>query len=189
VAEVLLFHHAQGLTPGVVAIAERLRAAGHVVHAPDLYEGRTFGELSQGVAHAERTLGTNEVVARAARAAEALPAELVYVGFSLGVVPAQRLAQTRPGAKGAVLFGGALALSWFGGAWPDGARLQVHAAEPDEWVEWDDTRQTVAAVPGAELFAYPGAHHLFVDGSLPAHDPAAASLFEKRVLAFLAGVG
>lgn len=188
-ARVLLFHHAQGLTQGVRAFADALRGAGHQVHAPDLYEGRTFEGLAEGVAHAEQAIGINEIGERGARAAEGLPTELVYLGFSLGMVPAQRLAQTRPGAKGLVGLGGCLALSWFGGVWPDGVKLQLHAAEPDEWVEWDDTRAVVSAVTGAELFLYPGRAHLFVDDSLPGYDAEAARLFRERVRGFLATVG
>ena len=102
-AEVLLFHHAQGLTSGVVAFADDLRAAGHTVHTPDLYAGRTFQTLEEGVAHA-RELGFDNVTAAGVQAADGLPADLVYGGFSLGVAPAQQLAQTRPGARGALLF-------------------------------------------------------------------------------------
>ncbi|MDQ3778881.1 MAG: dienelactone hydrolase, partial [Actinomycetota bacterium] len=101
-AEVVLFHHAQGLTSGCLAFADELRAAGHVVHAPDLYEGHTFAELAEGVGYA-RQVGFDTIVERGRAAAETLPAELVYAGLSLGVMPAQMLAQTRPGAKGAVL--------------------------------------------------------------------------------------
>src|SRR5215212_681288 len=73
-AELLLFHHAEGLTPGVLA-------------------------------------------------AEGLPEGLVYLGFSLGVLPAQMLAQTRAGARAAVLFHSCVPASEFGG-WPPGVPLQ-----------------------------------------------------------------
>jgi uncharacterized protein len=42
VVEVLLFHHAQGLTPGIISFADTMRRAGHILHTPNLYEGRTF---------------------------------------------------------------------------------------------------------------------------------------------------
>ena len=106
-AEVLLFHHAQGLTPGVRAFAEDLQAAGHVVHVPDLYEGKTFDDLEAGVDNA-RSVGFDKILERGEASAADLPSELVYAGFSLGVMPAQKLAQTRPGAKGALLFSAAL---------------------------------------------------------------------------------
>ena len=125
-AEVVLFHHAQGLTPGVVAFADELRRAGHIVHAPDLFEGRTFGTVEEGVAYARET-GFAEVLERGVRAAEGLSAESVYAGFSLGVMPAQRLAQTRPAARVALLFHACLPVSEFGPSWPDGVPVQVHA--------------------------------------------------------------
>jgi dienelactone hydrolase len=85
-AEMLLFHHAHGLTPGVIAFAERLRRAGHTVHAPDLYEGRDFDSLDEGIAHA-REVGFGSIIERGRLAAEGLTSELVYAGFSLGVMP------------------------------------------------------------------------------------------------------
>src|SRR5258706_13984242 len=99
-AEVVLFHHVQGLTPGVVAFADELRAAGHAVHTPDVFDGRTFGTIGEGMGYVGK-VGFEEIFERAVRAAEGLPAGLVYAGFSLGVPPAQKLAQTRPGARGA----------------------------------------------------------------------------------------
>ena len=104
-AEILLFHHAQGQTEGVLAFADELRAAGHVVHAPDLYDGKTFADLDDGVSYA-REVGFDTIGERGRVAAEGLPTEIVYAGFSLGAMPAQELAQTRPGAKGALLFHG-----------------------------------------------------------------------------------
>ena len=102
-AEVVLFHHAQGLTPGVVAFADELRRAGHTVHTPDLFEGRTFDTLEEGMGFVEE-IGFEQVLDRGVRAAQELPAEVVYAGFSLGEVAAQKLAQTRPGARGALFF-------------------------------------------------------------------------------------
>lgn len=182
-AELVLFHHAQGLTPGVAAFAARLRAAGHTVHVPDLYDGRTFDAIEEGVAHA-REVGFDELLERGRRAAEALPAELVYAGMSLGVMPAQALAQTRPGARGALLLFGAVPPSEFG-PWPDGLPAQVHAMTDDPWFEED--RPAVDEIPGAELFLYPGAGHLFADESLPDYDREASELLLERVLAFLEG--
>ena len=118
-AEVLLFHHAQGQTPGFLAFADELRAAGHTVHTPDLYDGRTFDQLDDGVGYAKE-VGFDTIAERGRLAAEGLPKELVYGGFSLGVMPAQELAQTRAGAKGALLFSAAFPASEFGGSWPDG---------------------------------------------------------------------
>ena len=127
-AEVVLFHHAQGLTPGVIAFADQLRAAGHTVHTPDLFDGHTFDTLEEGLGYAGR-VGFGAVTDRGVRAVEELPAEVVYSGFSLGVVPAQKLAQTRPGARGALFFHSCIPVSEFGSSWPDGGSVQVHGMD------------------------------------------------------------
>lgn len=189
-AEILLFHHAQGLTPGVIEFAETLRGAGHVVHAPDLYDGKTFADLDEGVGYA-RQVGFDTILDRGRNAADKLPNELVYAGFSLGVMPAQMLAQTRPGTKGALFFSAALPASEFGDAWPSGVPLQIHMMEGDAWAEEDipAARELVASVDDAELFLYPGDRHLFADSSLPDYDEGAAATLEERVVSFLAGLG
>ena len=190
-AEVVLFHHAQGLTPGVAAFADELRRAGHTVHAPDLYNGRTFATLEEGLAYAEE-IGFDEVTERGVQAAEALPAELVYAGFSLGLGPAQRLAQTRPGARGALLFYACLPVSEFGPSWPAGVPVQIHAMESDPEFDngWDlpAARALVEEAEDGELFLYPGDQHLFADSSLPSYDADAAALLGQRVLDFLARI-
>jgi dienelactone hydrolase len=185
-AEVLLFHHAQGQTAGFLAFADDLRAAGHTVHTPDLYDGKTFATLDEGVGYA-RQVGFDTIGERGRLAAERLPNELVYAGFSLGVIPAQLLAQTRPGARGALLLSAALPASEFGGSWPQGVPLQIHMMEADEWALEDlpAARELVATVDGAELFLYPGDGHLFADSSLPDFDDGAAKLLTQRVLGFL----
>ena len=188
-AEVVLFHHAQGLTPGVVAFAEELRHAGHRVHTPDLFEGRTFATIEQGMAYAEQIGFPDEVIERGVRAVERLPAELVYAGFSLGVLPAQMLAQTRPGARGALLFYSCIPVSAFG-TWPDGVPVQVHGMDADPIFagegDIDAARELVDQAEGAELFLYPGDQHYFADSSLPSYDPDATELLTRRVLDFLA---
>ena len=183
-AEILLFHHAQGQTQGFLAFADELRAAGHVVHAPDLYEGKTFDSLTDGVAHAEQ-VGFGTILERGRVAAGDLPAEIVYAGLSLGVMPAQMLTQTRPGARGAVLLHSAVPTSEFGGQWPPGVPLQIHTREADSWGDADVAGQLAATIEGAELFLYPGEAHLFTDQSLPDYDAGAAALLKQRVLAFL----
>ena len=186
-AEVLLFHHAQGLTPGVVSFADDVRAAGHVVHAPDLYDGNTFADLDEGVGYA-REVGFDTIGERGRLSAEGLPNEVVYAGFSLGAMPAQLLAQTRPGAKGALLFHGCVPASEFGGPWPAGVPLQIHLMEADEWAlegDLDAARELDETVESAELFLYPGDRHLFADSSLPDYDESAATLLKQRVLSFL----
>lgn len=185
-AEVLLFHHAQGLTPGVSAFAENLRGAGHVVHTPDLYDGKTFDDLDEGVGYA-REVGFGTILERGQAAAEGLPNELVYVGFSLGAMPAQMLAQTRPGARGAVLFHSAIPPSEFDGEWPEGVPLQMHIMEGDPWADEDlpVARELDETVDSAELFLYPGDQHLFADSSLPGYDEGATTLARQRVLSLL----
>jgi dienelactone hydrolase len=189
VAEVLLYHHAQGQTPGFLAFADELRAAGHTVHAPDLYDGKTFATLDDGVANAKE-IGFDTILERGEQAAADLPSELVYAGFSLGVMPAQKLAQTRPGANGALFFSAALQPEEFGGAWPEGVPLQIHMMEGDEWAQEDlpAARELVESVDDAELFLYPGNGHLFADRSLDDYDEQAATTLMERTLAFLKNV-
>jgi dienelactone hydrolase len=186
VAEVLLFHHAQGFTAGCVALAEEIRAAGHVVQTPDLYEGATFQSLDEGVAHAEE-LGFEMILDRARRAAVGLANEVVYVGLSLGVMPAQMLAQTRPGTRGAVLIHSCVPPSEFSAQWPPDLPVQIHTKEADEWGDVDVARALAASAPKAELFLYPGDKHLFTDRSLVDYEPESAALVMQRLLAFLAG--
>jgi dienelactone hydrolase len=187
-AEVVLFHHALGLTPGMLAFADDLRSAGHTVHAPDLFQGRTFDTIEEGVGYASET-GFDEVVGRGVRAADGLPDGLVYAGFSLGVLPAQKLAQTRAGARGALLFDACIPVSELGSSWPEGVPVQVHAMDADPFFvdegDIDAARALVEQAGDAELFLYPGNQHLFADSSLPSYDAEAAELLEQRVLSFL----
>ena len=193
-ADVLLFHHAQGLTPGIGAFADRLRAEGHAVHTPDLFEGRTFGSIAEGMAYVEEA-GFDAIRERGVPTADALPAGLVYAGFSLGVVPAQTLAQTRAGALGAILCYSCLPVSgeWAIGPWPDSVPVQIHGMDADPYFvgegDIDAAREIVATAADAELFLYPGDQHYFADSSLPSFDPAATALLVDRVLSLLARVG
>ena len=192
-AEVLLFHHAQGLTPGIVVFADELRATGHTVHTPDLFDGKTFGSIDEGMAHI-KSIGFDELRARGVGMADDYPNELVYGGFSFGETIAQELAQTRPGARGALLFYSCIPISgeWAFGPWPDGVPVQIHGADADpNFVgegDVDAAREIVEKVADAELFLYPGDQHYFADSSLPSYDPEATALLTKRVLEFLARV-
>ena len=192
-AEVLLFHHAQGLTPGVRAFADELRAAGHIVHTPDLFGGRTFASIDEGLAFAQDP-GFDDLVERGVRTADDLPAELVYAGFSLGEMVAQKLAQTRPGARGALLFYSCIPISgeWAFGPWPDGVPVQIHGMDADPYFvgegDIDAARQIAATAQDAELFLYPGDQHYFADSSLPSYDADATALLTRRVLEFLARI-
>jgi dienelactone hydrolase len=189
--EVLLFHHAHGLTAGVRNFAARLTNAGHRVHVPDLFEGRLFDDLQDGVGYAQE-VGFDTIIDRGRVVADGCSSKIVYAGFSIGVLPAQMLAQTRAGAAGALLFHSCVPTSEFGGAWPEDVPVQIHGMDADEFFvdegDLDAAEALVEATPDAELFLYPGDQHLFADASLPSYDEDAAKLLIERVLAFLARV-
>lgn len=192
-AEVLLFHHVQGLTPGVRAFADELRAAGHTVHTPDLFEGKVFASLDAGMAYVGETTPA-EIRRRALRSVEDLHDGLVLGGFSLGAMRAQELAQTRPGVRGALLVSSCVPVSGESafGAWPPGVPVQVHGMASDPFFadegDLEAARELAATVPDAEVFVYPGEEHLFADSSLPSYDAAATRLLLSRVLDLLARV-
>ncbi len=190
-AEVVLFHHAQGLTPGVVAFADALRRAGHTVHTPDLFDGQTFESIEAGMSFVEE-VGFGEMIERGVRAVERLPHELVYAGFSFGEVVAQKLTQTRTGARGALLFYSCVPVSEFGTSWPNRVPVQVHGMDADPIFvgegDIDAARALVAEAEDAELFLYPGDQHYFADSSLPSYDAEASALLTQRVLDFLGTV-
>jgi len=187
--DVMLYHHVQGLTDGVRSFADELRGAGHTVHTPDMFDGRTFATIEDGMAFA-RAEGFDTLAERGVAAGAEIGSETVYAGFSFGVMPAQQLAQTQPGARGALFMYSCLPVSEFGTAWPAGLPVQVHGKVGDEFFAEDlEAAQALAdSTDRAELFLYPGEEHLFADSSLPAYDPDAAALLMKRVLAFLDAV-
>lgn len=186
--DIVLFHHAQGLTPGVQAFAYQLGAAGHTVTVPDLYDGATFETIEEGVAHAEK-IGFEELIALGETAAGRLPEEIVHAGFSLGALIAHKLAQTRPGAIGAILYHhGDVPIDTFGDSWPAGVDLQIHINTQDEFCEMDvveDFIERAGERATAELFTYPGSTHLFTDFSLPDYEADSAELVIQRTLDFL----
>ena len=186
-AGVLLFHHVQGLTDGVEAFADELRASGHTVHAPDLFGGRTFDSIEDGFGYV-REVGRETIQDRVDAAVEPLGDDLVYAGFSYGVPIAQELAQTKPGARGALLMYSCIPVGEYGETWPAGVPVQVHGKEGDEFFDEDlpAARELVASTSEAELFLYPGDQHLFADSSLPGYDAEAADLLMQRVKDFLA---
>jgi dienelactone hydrolase len=184
--EVVLYHHVQGLTEGVRSLADELRQAGHTVHTPDLFDGRTFDAIDDGMAFA-REAGFGALADRGVAAAEGIRPDVVYAGFSFGVAVAQQLAQTRPGARGALLMSACFPVSEFGAAWPEGVPVQVHGKEADPFFleDLEAAQALVESTNQAELFLYPGDEHLFADASLPEYDAAAAALLTERVLALL----
>jgi dienelactone hydrolase len=196
VAEVVVFHHAQGLTDGVRAFAGELRTGGHIVHTPDLFDGERPMTIDDGVALAE-SIGPEVLGQRADQAVADLPEGLVYGGFSFGASVAQQFAQTRPGARGALLYEGCLPISgeWAIGPWPNGVPVQIHGMDKDPFFalegDIDAARELVETVGPelAELFVYPGDRHLFTDSSLPSYEASAAALVVQRSREFLDRVG
>jgi dienelactone hydrolase len=188
-AEVVLFHHLRGRTEGVLAFADRLRAGGHLVHTPDLFAGALPGSLEDGFALSQQ-IGDDVI---AARATADLPEAAVFAGLSFGVLSAQRLAQTRPGARGALLYEACLPIhgEWAVGPWPSGVPVQIHGMDADPFfaLEGDvdaarDLVETIGQDQG-QLFLYAGDRHLFTDSSLPSFDAAATDLVVERSLKFL----
>ena len=194
--EVVLFHHVQGLTNGVRAFAEELRAGGHVVYTPDLFDGELPATIEDGLALTQR-IGDEALGERADRAVADLPEDLVYGGFSFGAGTAQRLAQTRPGARGALLYESCIPITgeWAFGPWPDGVPVQIHGMDKDPFFalegDIDAARELVETVGPAlgVLFVYPGDRHLFTDSSLASYDADATALVVQRSREFLDRVG
>lgn len=189
-AEIVQFHHAQGLTTGLVEFADRLRKAGHTVHTPDLFEGRTFGSIPEGMEYVG-SVGFGELMERGDRSVEGMSDDLVFVGLSLGVVPAQKLAQTRPGTRGAIFLYSCVPASEFG-TWPKGLPVQIHGMDADPYFvdegDIEAARDIVEAADDGTLFLYSGDQHYFTDNSLPSYDEVASELVLDRMIAFLESV-
>lgn len=186
--DVVLFHHVQGLTAGIEAIAYQIGAAGHTVTVPDLYDGATFPTLEAGVAHAEE-IGIDELIARGVEFVQDLGEDTVYAGFSLGAMVAHKLAQNRPGAVGALLYHyGDVPIEMFGETWPSRVDVQIHVNEGDEFYEAETVEafmEKAGERANAELFTYPGSTHLFTDYTLDDYEPESAELVISRTLDFL----
>jgi dienelactone hydrolase len=191
-AEVVLFHHVQGLTDGLRDVADALRSGGHTVHTPELFDGALPATVEEGIALV-RSIGDEVLDGRADAAVSGLPEGVVYAGFSWGAATAQRLAQTRPGARGALLYESCIPVTgdWAFGPWPDGVPVQIHGMDEDPIFahegDLDAARQLVETVGPelAELFVYPGDRHLFADSSLSSYDPEATALLVQRSREFL----
>ncbi|WP_267241245.1 dienelactone hydrolase family protein [Streptomyces sp. PR69] len=185
---IVLFHSVYGLRPAVHAAADRLRAAGHQVRVPDLYEGQTAESVEAGQAIKDR-IGTEELLHRAIAAAAPHSDEgLVYAGFSLGAAIAQNLALGDEKARGLLLLHGTSDLAE--GATVDELPVQLHVAspdpfEPDDWLSaWYLRMQRTGA--DVEIYRYQGAGHLYTDPDLPDYDAGAADLTWRTALGFLA---
>lgn len=184
VAEILIFHHAHGLTEGLDALSQRLRAQGHVVHTPDAYSGATFSRLDDGIAHAQR-IGHDAIEEVARRAARTHRSADVTIGFSLGAFPAQLLAQELRRVRACALIGGALPPRSLGGEWRHNVALQLHVAKPDEWVEESEIEELLEHAAHAEVYRYPGRGHMFPDPTCADYDADAADSFEERLVEWL----
>lgn len=188
---VVLFHHAQGLTPGIEHLADRFRAGGHEVIAPDLFEGRTFATLDEGVDYAQG-VGFDVIAQRGRDAVEHLSPSLVYAGISLGVVPAQMLTQTREGALGGIFISACLPFEEFG-TWPTDMPVQIHAMTHDAQFkgegDYKAASQLVDTTDFAELYLYPGRDHLFADDSLDTFDENITTIMSAKCLEFLDAKG
>ncbi|WP_194785264.1 dienelactone hydrolase family protein [Actinomyces haliotis] len=190
-ATIVLFHHVLGLTDGVTAFAQALRDAGHDVLTPDLFEGRTFTDLPAGLAHAGE-IGDDELLARAEHACADLPADVVYGGFSLGVMPAEHLLLTRPGAAGGLLLHSFIEPAQLEGSWPEDCPVSLFAMDADPFLvedgDLDAARSWQPAHPNLGIHLYPGAGHLFMEPGSRDYDPAVTSGVVDDVLAFLAAL-
>ncbi|HEX5115497.1 MAG TPA: dienelactone hydrolase family protein [Pseudonocardiaceae bacterium] len=189
---VVLFHSVLGRRPAVLATGEALRAAGHEVTVPDLYDGEVFDDMNVAVGHYEG-IGVPEMIRRTEAAVADLPADVVYAGFSNGGVSAEYLAASRPGARGALLLHAAIPLPALGiPAWPAGLPAQVHYASADPWRSADGVdllAESVRAAGGRfEFFEYPVTGHLFADPGMPEYDEKSAALLLERMLKFLGEV-
>jgi len=190
---VVLFHSALGLRPAVLRFADRLRADGHSVYTPDLYDAEVFDSLEEGIRYRDSIGGLPALIERATKACAALPAEAVYAGFSLGAAAAQLLASTKAGARGAILMHGAIPPRMLGvDAWPD-LPVQIHYAEGDPWVEAEEVEALRRAVQEAGqrcfVYRYAGSAHLFADEEGEDYDRAAAEAMIGRVRSFLGQIG
>ncbi|MFF3667840.1 dienelactone hydrolase family protein [Microtetraspora malaysiensis] len=187
--EIVLFHSAQGLRPGVSAAADILRSAGHTVRTPDYYGGEIFDDIAGGLRKRD-ALGFAEIERRVREIGAGIREPVVFAGFSLGAYAAQLLAATHPAARGAVLLhGGVTADEVTSGPWPSTVPVQVHYMERDPWIDAAEIAELNRAVTAAgahfEAHVYPGETHLFTDPDLPGYDPDAAALAWKRVIDFV----
>ena len=191
-ANIVLFHHVQGLTPGVEAMAGELRAAGHSVYPIDLLAGKRPKDINSGIRLVSK-LSEDKIQEKVEKLFAKLPDELVYIGTSWGAALAQQCAQQRAGAQGAVLLESFVDVDaeWSFGPWPADVPVQIHGMDQDPFFagegDLEAAQRFVDSTDSgiAQLFTYPGTKHLFTDSSLPSHDPQARALVMERILAFL----
>ncbi|MER5967636.1 dienelactone hydrolase family protein [Streptomyces sp. NPDC002057] len=185
--DIMLFHSVYGLRPAVRDAADRLRAAGHQVWVPDLFDGWTTGSVEEGMAKRDE-IGKDELLKRAILAAAPYSERgLVYAGFSFGASVAQTLALGDEKARGLLLLHGTSDLA--PNVSVDELPVQLHVAEPDPF-ETDDWLsawylQMRRAGADVEVYRYRGAGHLYTDPELPDWDAEAAERTWSVALSFL----
>ncbi len=173
-ATIVLLHSALGRRPGVAQLAAQLAACGHEVVAPDYYDGHVFDDESEGVAFRDG-VGARVRFERVTRLVDDVPDDAALMGLSLGAAFAQRLAQTRPQARGVALLhhAGRPRADW------PGQPVQVHRYAEDPWIVPADVAHLgeVVRASGAafEDLVTPGAGHLFTDPGQPEYDEPATS--------------
>lgn len=187
-AQIILFHHALGLTDGVRALAEQIAAGGHQVHTPDLFDGAVFGTPREGLAHVETLGGFDTIAMEGMRVAAQFPQASVVAGISMGVVPARKAAQTVPAFRACIDMSGFVPLNAFAPLWQPHTALQVHLASRDPWVTEEDLplARSLAASddqPDAPtvLFEYDTDEHLFMDSSVTGYDAALTETMVRRI--------
>lgn len=185
--DIMLFHSVHGLDASVQAAAERLRAAGHQVWTPDLFDGRTAGTAEEGMALRDE-IGKDELLKRAVLAAAPYSERgLVYMGLDFGASVAQTLALGDEKARGLLLLHGTSDIAE--SASVDDLPVQLHVAEPDPF-ETDDWLsawylQMRKAGADVEIYRYRGAGHLYTDPESPDWDAEAAERTWAVGLSFL----
>jgi dienelactone hydrolase len=184
-AHIALFHSVQGLRPPELLAAERLRRAGHVVVAPDLFGGEAAATLDQGFRLVDR-IGWATVMGRARQALAGMPDDTVLAGVSMGTSVIGNLWPDRPSTSGVLLLHATVEVP--GNACPD-LRIQMHAADPDPFAPPERVAALEVTAKEAktalEVFRYPGVGHFYTDPASPDHNPAAAELTWTRVVEFL----
>lgn len=185
-ATIVLFHHAGGRTPGVLAIVRRLEEAGHTVVVPDYFDGITFTTMGEALAHLD-AVSMPELFQRAEQAVAHMEQPFVVAGISLGAALAQHLAHTDARVQGLVSLEGFIDPQFLAGGLPQSLPITIHGSADDPFFAEDlPAAQAVAAShPVADLHLYEGCGHLFTDDSWDTNDASQTDLVLERVQAFL----
>ncbi|MEW9551144.1 dienelactone hydrolase family protein [Nonomuraea sp. NPDC050783] len=189
-AQIVLFHSMLGLRPAERRAAERLRASGHDVVTPDLFDGRTASTIEEGFVLKDEQIGWPTIEQRAREAVRSLPADTVLAGISMGGGVVHTLLPSRPDTAGVLLLHGVAEIRTTARA---GLPIQLHISDADPFApratvaSWQDGATRAGA--DLEVFSYPKVGHYFTDPDLADHDEHAATLTWRRVLDFLRRIG